>query len=105
MATRGKLGGLAWAAPHALRILDAAGADVIVVETVGVGQAEIDVARQADTTVVVLAPGFGDAIQANKAGVLEIADLYVVNKGDREGANATARDIRQMLHLGAARDW
>jgi LAO/AO transport system kinase len=105
MATRGKLGGLAWAAPHALRILDAIGTDVIVVETVGVGQAEVDVAREADTTVVVLAPGFGDAIQANKAGLLEIADIYVVNKADREGANGTARDIKQMLHLGAARDW
>ena len=105
MATRGKLGGLAWAAPHALRILDAVGSDVIVLETVGVGQAEVDVAREADTTVVVLAPGFGDAIQANKAGLLEIADIYVVNKADREGANATARDIRQMLHLGEARAW
>ena len=105
MATRGKLGGLAWAAPHALRILDAIGADVIVVETVGVGQAEVDVAREADTTIVVLAPGFGDAIQANKAGLLEIADIYIVNKADREGANATARDIKQMLHLGEARPW
>jgi GTPase len=105
MATRGQLGGLAWAAPHALRILDAIGSDAIVLETVGVGQAEVDVAREADTTVVVLAPGFGDAIQANKAGLLEIADIYVVNKADREGANATARDIRQMLHLGEARDW
>ena len=105
MATRGKLGGLAWAATHALRILDAIGSDVIVLETVGVGQAEVDVAREADTTIVVLAPGFGDAIQANKAGLLEIADLYVVNKMDREGANGTARDIKQMLHLGEARDW
>ena len=105
MATRGRLGGLAWAAPHALRILDAIGTDVIVVETVGVGQAEVDVAREADTTAVVLAPGFGDAIQANKAGLLEIADIYVVNKADREGANAAARDIKQMLHLGEARDW
>jgi LAO/AO transport system kinase len=105
MATRGQLGGLAWAAPHALRILDAIGTDVLIVETVGVGQAEVDVAREADTTVVVLAPGFGDAVQANKAGLLEIADVYVVNKADRDGANATARDITQMLHLGAARDW
>lgn len=105
MATRGKLGGLAWAAPHALRILDAIGSDVIVLETVGVGQAEVDVAREADTTVVVLAPGFGDAIQANKAGLLEIADIYVVNKADRDGANSTARDIKQMLHLGEAREW
>ena len=105
MATRGRLGGLAWAAPHAMRILDAVGTDVIVVETVGVGQAEVDVAREADTTVVVLAPGFGDAIQANKAGILEIADIYVVNKADREGAAGAARDIKQMLHLGEARDW
>jgi LAO/AO transport system kinase len=105
MATRGKLGGLAWAAPHALRILDAIGSDVIVLETVGVGQAEVDVAREADTTVVVLAPGFGDAIQANKAGLLEIADIYVVNKADRDGASSTARDIKQMLHLGEAREW
>jgi LAO/AO transport system kinase len=105
MATRGRLGGLAWAAPHALRILDATGSDAIVLETVGVGQAEVDVAREADTTVVVLAPGFGDAIQANKAGLLEIADVYVVNKADRDGATATARDIKQMLHLGEARDW
>jgi LAO/AO transport system kinase len=105
MATRGQLGGLAWAAPHALRILDAIGTDVMIVETVGVGQAEVDVAREADTTVVVLAPGFGDAIQANKAGLLEIADIYVVNKGDREGASGAAREIKQMLHLGAARDW
>ena len=105
MATRGQLGGLAWAAPHALRILDAISSDAIVLETVGVGQAEVDVAREADTTVVVLAPGFGDAIQANKAGLLEIADIYVVNKADREGANSTARDIKQMLHMGEARDW
>lgn len=105
MATRGQLGGLAWAAPHAMRILDAIGTDVIIVETVGVGQAEVDVAREADTTVVMLAPGFGDAIQANKAGLLEIADIYVVNKADREGAGGAAREIKQMLHLGAARDW
>jgi LAO/AO transport system kinase len=105
MATRGQLGGLAWAAPHALRILDAIGTDVMIVETVGVGQAEVDVAREADSTVVVLAPGFGDAIQANKAGLLEIADIYVVNKADREGASGAAREIKQMLHLGAARDW
>jgi LAO/AO transport system kinase len=105
MATRGRLGGLAWAAPHALRILDATGTDVIVVETVGVGQAEVEVAQQADTTVVVLAPGFGDAVQAGKAGLLEIADVYVINKADREGASAAKRDIQQMLHLGPAREW
>ncbi|HEX9712286.1 MAG TPA: methylmalonyl Co-A mutase-associated GTPase MeaB [Actinomycetota bacterium] len=105
MATRGHLGGLAWAAPHALRVLDAAGADVIVVETVGVGQAEVDVVHAADTTLVTLAPGMGDEIQANKAGILEIADVFVVNKADKEGARRTVRDIEQMLHLGAAKDW
>jgi LAO/AO transport system kinase len=105
MATRGHLGGLAWAAPHALRVLDAAGADVIVLETVGVGQAEVEIAHAADTTVVVLAPGMGDSVQANKAGILEIADIFVVNKADKEGARETARDIEQMLHLGVATDW
>jgi LAO/AO transport system kinase len=105
MATRGHLGGLAWAVPHALRVLDAAGYDVIVLETVGVGQAEVDVAHAADTTVVVLAPGMGDSIQANKAGVLEIADVFVVNKADKEGARQAKRDIEQMLHLGLATAW
>jgi LAO/AO transport system kinase len=105
MATRGHLGGLAWAVPHALRILDAAGADVIVLETVGVGQAEVEVAHAADTTIVVLAPGMGDSVQANKAGILEIADIFVVNKADKEGARETTRDIEQMLHLGVATDW
>jgi LAO/AO transport system kinase len=105
MATRGHLGGLAWAVPHALRVLDAAGADVIVIETVGVGQAEVDIAHAADTTIVVLAPGMGDSVQANKAGILEIADIFVVNKADKEGARETARDIEQMLHLGVATDW
>jgi len=105
MATRGHLGGLAWAVPHALRVLDAAGADVIILETVGVGQAEVDVAHAADTTLVVLAPGMGDSVQANKAGILEIADIFVVNKADKEGARDTVRDIEQMLHLGVATDW
>lgn len=105
MATRGALGGLAWATPHALRILSAAGIDVIVLETVGVGQAEVEVAHAADTTLVVLSPGMGDAVQANKAGLLEIGDVYVVNKADREGARATVRDIEQMLDLGAGRPW
>ncbi|HEX9694796.1 MAG TPA: methylmalonyl Co-A mutase-associated GTPase MeaB [Actinomycetota bacterium] len=105
MATRGHLGGLAWAAPHALRILDAAGCDTILVETVGVGQDEVEISAQADTTIVVLAPGMGDSVQANKAGILEIADCYVVNKADREGADQVARDIRQMLELGAHGDW
>ncbi|HVL32326.1 MAG TPA: methylmalonyl Co-A mutase-associated GTPase MeaB, partial [Actinomycetota bacterium] len=105
MATRGHLGGLSWAVPHALRVLDAAGADVIVLETVGVGQAEVDVAHAADTTLVVLAPGMGDSVQANKAGILEIADLFVVNKADKPGVRQTVRDIEQMLHLGVATAW
>jgi len=105
MATRGHLGGLAWAVPHALRVLDAAAYDVIILETVGVGQAEVDVALAADTTLVVLAPGMGDSVQANKAGILEIADVFVVNKADKPDAAQTKRDIEQMLHLGVATDW
>jgi LAO/AO transport system kinase len=105
MATRGHLGGLAWATPQAVRVLDAAGCEVIMVETVGVGQAEVEVAGLADTTLVVLAPGFGDAVQVAKAGILEVADLFVVNKADRSGAEEVARDLRQMLHLGPARPW
>ena len=104
MATRGHLGGLAWAAPQAIRVLDAAGCDVILVETVGVGQSEVEVAAQADTTVVLLAPGMGDGIQAAKAGILEIGDVYVVNKADRDGADATARELNHMLGLGEARE-
>ncbi len=100
MASRGHLGGLAWATPQALRVLDAAGCDVILVETVGVGQAEVDIASSADTTIVLLAPGMGDGIQAAKAGILEIADLFVVNKADRDGADTTVRDLRSMLSLG-----
>jgi GTPase len=108
MASRGHLGGLAWATPQALRVLDAAGCDVILVETVGVGQSEVEVASQADTTVVLLAPGMGDAIQAAKAGILEIGDVYVVNKADRDGAEQTARELNHMLALGERReagDW
>ena len=108
MASRGHLGGLAWATPQALRVLDAAGCDVILVETVGVGQSEVEVAGLADTTVVLLAPGMGDAIQAAKAGILEIGDVYVVNKADREGADATVRELNHMLALGERRqpgDW
>jgi LAO/AO transport system kinase len=105
MATRGHLGGMALAAPEAVRILDAAGYAQIVVETVGVGQAEVDVAAATDTAVVVLAPGMGDAIQMAKAGILEIADVFVVNKADREGAADVVRDLRQMLHLAPARPW
>ncbi|EFL17692.1 MULTISPECIES: methylmalonyl Co-A mutase-associated GTPase MeaB [Streptomyces] len=108
MATRGHLGGLAWAAPQAIRVLDAAGCDVILVETVGVGQSEVEIASQADTSVVLLAPGMGDGIQAAKAGILEIGDVYVVNKADRDGADATARELNHMLGLGETRgpgDW
>lgn len=108
MATRGHLGGLAWAAPQAIRVLDAAGCDVVLVETVGVGQSEVEIAAQADTSVVMLAPGMGDGIQAAKAGILEIGDVYVVNKADRDGADATARELGHMLGLGEARapgDW
>jgi LAO/AO transport system kinase len=105
MATRGHLGGLAWATPQAVRVLDAAGCEVVLVETVGVGQAEVEVAGLADTTLVALAPGFGDAVQVAKAGILEVADVFVVNKADRDGAQAVARDLRQMLHLGEARPW
>ncbi len=99
MASRGHLGGLAWATPQAVRVLDAAGCDVVVVETVGVGQSEVEVAALADTTVVLLAPGMGDGIQAAKAGLLEVGDVYVVNKADRDGATQVARDLRAMLAL------
>ncbi len=105
MATRGHLGGLAWATPQAVRVLDAAGCELIMVETVGVGQAEVEVAGLADTTLVVLAPGFGDAVQVAKAGILEVADVFVVNKADRDGAGEVTRDLRQMLHLGEERPW
>jgi LAO/AO transport system kinase len=100
MASRGHLGGLSWTTPQALRVLDAAGCDVVLLETVGVGQSEVEVAGLADTTIVLLAPGMGDGIQAAKAGILEIGDIFVVNKADREGADATARDIRHMISLG-----
>jgi LAO/AO transport system kinase len=100
MASRGHLGGLAWATPQALRVLDAAGCDVVLVETVGVGQSELEVASLADTTLVLLAPGMGDGIQAAKAGILEVADVFVVNKADRDGADQTVRDLKAMLSLG-----
>jgi LAO/AO transport system kinase len=99
MASRGHLGGLSWATPQALRILDAAGFDVILIETVGVGQAEVEIASLADTTLVVVAPGMGDSIQAAKAGILEIADIFVVNKSDRPGAQEAVRDLRTMLAM------
>ncbi|WP_336923312.1 methylmalonyl Co-A mutase-associated GTPase MeaB [Aquipuribacter sp. SD81] len=100
MASRGHLGGLAAATPQAVRVLEAAGVDVVVVETVGVGQSEVEVAALADTTVVLLAPGMGDGVQAAKAGILEVADVLVVNKADRDGADATVRELRQSVALG-----
>jgi LAO/AO transport system kinase len=99
MASRGHLGGLSWATPQGLLVLDAAGFDVVIVETVGVGQAEVEIASIADTTVVAMAPGMGDAIQAAKAGILEVADVFCVNKADREGADRTVRELRDMQHL------
>ena len=104
MASRGHLGGLSWATPQAVRVLDAAGCDVVLVETVGVGQSEVEVASLADTTMVLLAPGMGDGIQAAKAGILEIGDIYVVNKADRDGAAQVARDLRAMLSLAERRE-
>ncbi|WP_026875323.1 methylmalonyl Co-A mutase-associated GTPase MeaB [Jiangella gansuensis] len=99
MATRGHLGGLSWATPQAVRVLAAAGCDVVLVETVGVGQSEVDVAALADTTVVLLAPGLGDGVQAAKAGILEVGDVFVVNKADREGADQVVRDLRSMVRM------
>ena len=100
MASRGQLGGLSAAVPQGLRVLDAARCDVVLVETVGVGQAEVEIASLADTTLLVLAPGLGDGIQAAKAGIIEIADVFVVNKADRDGADQVARDLRYMQSLG-----
>src|SRR3984893_6311490 len=99
MASRGHLGGLSWALPQALRVLDAAGFDVIMIETVGVGQAEVAIASLADSTLVVVAPGMGDAIQAAKAGILEIGDVFVVNKSDKPGAQEAVRDLRTMIAM------
>ena len=100
MSSRGHLGGLSAATPQAVRVLEGAGCEVVLVETVGVGQAEVEVASLADTTLVMLAPGMGDAIQAVKAGILEVADVFVVNKADRDGADATYHDIQGMIALG-----
>lgn len=99
MASRGHLGGLSVAAPQALRVLDAAGCDVVLVETVGVGQSEIEISGLADTTLVLLAPGMGDGIQAAKAGILEIGDIFVVNKADRDGAASTRRELRSVVSM------
>jgi LAO/AO transport system kinase len=105
MATRGHLGGLALATPQAVRVLDAAGKQWIVIETVGVGQVEVEIAGHADSTVVVVNPRWGDAVQAAKAGLLEIADLFVVNKADRPGADETVRDLEGMLELSGDLAW
>jgi len=101
MASRGHLGGLSWATPQALRILDAAGFDMIMIETVGVGQAEVEIASLADSSLVVVAPGLGDSIQAAKAGILEIADVFIVNKSDRPGTQEVIRDLRTMLAMAS----
>jgi LAO/AO transport system kinase len=105
MASRGHLGGLAVATPQAVRVLDAVGKHWVVIETVGVGQVEVEIASHADTTIVVVNPGWGDAVQAAKAGLLEIADIFVVNKADRPGAADAVRDLEGMLELGGQRAW
>jgi LAO/AO transport system kinase len=99
MATRGHLGGLSLAAPEAIRLLDAIGRHWVLVETVGVGQVEVEIAGKADTTIVVVNPGWGDSVQANKAGIMEIADIFIINKADRKGVEETRRDIEMMLEL------
>src|SRR3954465_6389566 len=104
MATRGHLARHPLAAPDGPRILGARGARFVVVETVGVGQAEVDVATATDTTVVVVAPGWGDSVQVAKAGILEIADVFAVNKADREGANEALRDLEVMIRMGTRTD-
>ena len=103
MATRGHLGGLAAATPQAIRVLDAAGFELVIIETVGVGQAEVAIASLADSVAVLLAPGLGDAVQAAKAGILEVADLFIVNKADKPDAQQVVRDLRGMLALGASK--
>ena len=105
MASRGHLGGLALATPQAVRVLDAVGKEWVIVETVGVGQVEVEIASQADTTIVVVNPGWGDEVQAAKAGLLEIADIFVVNKADRPGADVTVSDLAGMLALGSRKSW
>jgi LAO/AO transport system kinase len=102
MATRGHLGGISLATPEAVRVLDASGNDLVLIETVGVGQAEVEITDACDTTLVVVTPGWGDAVQAAKAGLMEIADVFVVNKADRQGVRDTVRELRQMLDLSDA---
>ncbi|MEY2449536.1 MAG: GTPase [Acidimicrobiaceae bacterium] len=104
MATRGHLGGLSLATPQAIRVLDAVGFEWVLVETVGVGQVEVEIAAAADTTLVVLNPGWGDSVQAAKAGLLEIADVFVVNKADRPGVDEVRRDLEHMLDLASVSD-
>jgi len=106
MATRGSLGGLAKATKDAVKVLDAAGKDVLIVETVGAGQTEVDIIKIAHTVVVVLAPGFGDDIQAIKAGIMEIGDVFVINKADRENADRAVSDVEAMLEMNQEkREW
>jgi LAO/AO transport system kinase len=104
MATRGSLGGLATTTADATTVLDASGRDVVIVETVGVGQDEVDIVRLADVTVVVLVPGMGDDVQTIKAGIMEIADIFVINKSDRDGAERVEREIRAMQALATRKD-
>ena len=104
MATRGHLGGISLATPEAMRVLDAVGKDTVIIETVGVGQAEVEITDACDTTIVVVNPGWGDAVQAAKAGLMEIADVFVVNKADRTGAKESVRELKQMLDMSDA-DW
>jgi LAO/AO transport system kinase len=105
MATRGHLGGLSLAVPDAIRVLGTARFPLVFVETVGVGQMEVEIASAADTTIVVTNPGWGDSMQANKAGLLEVADVFVINKADRAGVRETRRDLEQMLDLGGVHQW
>ena len=105
MASRGHLGGIAAATPRVIALLDGIGFAEVAIETVGVGQAEVEIAGNTDTTIVVVNPGWGDSVQAAKAGLLEIGDVFVVNKADRPGVHETMRDLTQMLELGGERDW
>lgn len=104
MATRGHLGGISLATPEAMRVLEAAGKDIVIIETVGVGQSEVEITDACDTTLVVLNPGWGDAVQAAKAGLMEIADIFVVNKADRPGTRDAVRELKQMLAMSEA-EW